>query len=324
VSARVVFAPNWLGDAVMALPAIRALRAAWPDDRVDVAVRPAVAPLFSMVPEVGCVTLERGHERAALSGRGYETAILFPNSFAAAWLVKHAAIPHRWGYAGNFRAWLLTRAVVPPSRLHQIEFYSSLVRRLGFAVSTSFPRLDIDATLRAQGIARLKDEGWNGESRVVAMAPGAAFGTAKRWPPRSYAAIADRLADRGDQVVLVGAASDRGAADDVVALARRGGVINLAGRTDLRMLAAVLAAARLMYSNDSGAMHLAAALSVPVAAMMGPTREHETHPAGAAPHIVLTHEVWCRPCMLRECPLTHRCMTGITPEMVWRATESLL
>jgi heptosyltransferase-2 len=277
-----------------------------------------------MVPEVGCVTLERGRERDALAGRGYETAILLPNSFAAARLAKQAAIPNRWGYAGNFRAWMLTRAIAPPSRLHQIEFYSYLVRRLGVAVSTPFPRLDLDASLRAQGMARLKDEGWNGESRIVAMAPGAAFGTAKRWPAPSYAAIADRLADRGDRVVLVGAAADRGAADDVVSFARRGGIINLTGRTDLRELAAVLGAARLLYSNDSGAMHLAAALSIPVAAMIGPTRDRETHPAGAAPHIVLTHDVWCRPCMLRECPLTHRCMTGITPDIVWRATESLL
>lgn len=323
MSTHVVFAPNWLGDAVMALPAIHAVRAACPDGRVDVAVRPSVAPLFSMVPEVECVTLERGRERDVLAARGYETAILFPNSFGVARLARQAGIRNRWGYAGNFRAWMLTRSLPPPTRLHQVEFYSYLVRRLGFTVAEPFPRLPLDSGLRDEGTALLRREGWNGEAPVVAMAPGAAFGTAKRWPPASYAAIADRLAERGEQVVVVGAAADRGAAEEVALLARRARIINLAGVTDLRALAAVLASARLLYSNDSGAMHLAAALGIPVAAMIGPTRERETHPVGPAPHVVLTHDVWCRPCMLRECPLTHRCMTGITPDLVWRATEAL-
>jgi heptosyltransferase-2 len=153
------------------------------------------------------------------------------------------------------------------------------------------------------------------------MAPGAAYGRAKQWPPSRYAELARELRRRaGVTSVLVGSGGDRPAGDEIVRRCGadapgRGGVLNLIGQTDLPTLVGVMGRCRAFVSNDSGAMHLAAAAGLPVTAPFGPTRELETAPlpaANAAPHAILTARAWCRPCMLRECPIDHRCMTRIT------------
>jgi heptosyltransferase-2 len=159
---------------------------------------------------------------------------------------------------------------------------------------------------------------------LVAVAPGAAFGGAKRWPIGSFAGLIDELTNDGLRSVLIGAAADRAAATEVLMAAKASPApLNLVGRTDLPTLGGVLAQCRSLVTNDSGAMHFAAALGLPVIAMFGPTRERETHPIGGQ-HAVLTHPVWCRPCMLKECPLTHRCMTGIGVDAVLAATRARL
>lgn len=321
----VVFAPNWLGDAVMALPAIESLRRGCPDATVDVAARPSVAPLFAMVDGVGVVVLDRRADTAMLRDRQYDAALLLPNSFNVARVARRAGIPKRWGYAGNFRSWLLTRAVPPPSRLHQIESYRHLARALGFPDAEPEPRLSIPDALREEGAERLRSEGWDGQRHLVALAPGAAFGSAKRWPASSFAALVDRYAARGVQTMMVGSRGDMAAGREVAGSIRGSGrPIDLMGRTDLRALASVLAQARVLVTNDSGAMHFAAAMGISVTAMFGPTIEKETRPVGRGQASVLTTPVWCRPCMLRECPLTHRCMRGITVDAVFDSTESLL
>jgi heptosyltransferase-2 len=163
----------------------------------------------------------------------------------------------------------------------------------------------------------------------VALAPGAAYGRAKQWPPEHYAALAADLArTRGLACVLVGAGADRAAVDEVTdALpsfpggnAAAASLVSLVGRTDLPTLAGVLSLARAVVANDSGAMHLASAVGTPVVAVFGATNEHHTAPLpaaldAAAPRVI-THHVWCRPCMLRECPLGHQCMHGITAAAV--------
>ena len=325
MSARlVILSPNWLGDAVMALPAIHAFRAKYPAGAVDVAARPGSAPLFSMVGGVGVAVLERGREAAILRERRYDAAVLLPNSFASAFAAKRAGIGERWGYGVNFRSWLLTRAVAPRVRVHQVEHYAHLADALGFPPDTRIPGIEIDLRHREDGAARLAAEGWDRRTPLVALAPGAAFGTAKRWPAASFAAIADRIADAGGRAVLLGGPADRAATDEVEAMAQRQGMVNLAGKTDLPMLMSVRVHTRGLVTNDSGPMHLAAALGLPVTAMFGPTREHETHPVGSRAPEVLVGRAWCRPCMLRDCPLTHRCMTSITPDSVWARTSALL
>jgi heptosyltransferase-2 len=319
----VVFAPNWLGDAVMALPAIESLRLGRPDASIDVAVRPSVAPLFSLVPHLGVTRLDRGAEVSTLRQHRYDAALLLPNSFNAARIAYRAGIGERWGYAAGFRSWLLTRAVPPRTRLHQVESYRHLARALGFPDGPSEPRLSVPDAVREEGAARLRAEGWEATGRLVALAPGAAFGTAKRWPAASFAALIDRYTAQGVQTLMVGSQADAPAGRAVVAAVRGAGrPIDLIGRTDLRALAAVLIHAQALVTNDSGAMHVAAALGLDVTAIFGPTIEKETHPVGRGRASVLTAPVWCRPCMLRECPLTHRCMRGITVDAVFDATKS--
>jgi heptosyltransferase-2 len=159
----------------------------------------------------------------------------------------------------------------------------------------------------------------------VAVAPGAAFGGAKRWHAARFAATIDALARDGVRTVLVGAGADARAGAEVLA-----GVhtslrpLNLIGATDLSTLAAVLVHCRTLVTNDSGAMHFAAALGIDVAAVFGPTNESETRPLGTGRMSVVHTDVWCRPCMLRECPLTHRCMTGVSTEAVLGAVRASL
>jgi heptosyltransferase-2 len=322
-----VFAPNWLGDAVMALPAIQAARLAQPGATIDVAARPAVAPLFALVPGVGKVIALAGRQGRlnVLREGGYEMALLLPNSFSVALLARSAGIAERWGYRTDFRGMLLTRSVAPPSRVHQTEYYRHLVRALGVPGETESPTLEVPDDRRAAGATALAAGGWDRTSPLVGVAPGAAFGSAKRWPSSSFAALVDTLSADGIRTVLIGSASDRSAGADLVAQLRTPPrPIDLIGRTDLSLLSGVLAHCRALVTNDSGAMHFAAAIGVNIAVMFGPTRDRETHPRGAGRHAFLTHPVWCRPCMLRECPLTHRCMTGISVDSVVGATRSLL
>jgi heptosyltransferase-2 len=317
-----VFAPNWLGDAVMALPALTDLRARLPEASIDVAARLPVAPLFTMVPSIDTVvTLDRHIDR--LRRGQYDAALLLTNSFHSARVVWRAGIPERWGYRRDFRTLLLTKSVTPPARVHQTEYYRHLVRALGFGDDSRIdPRIELTESHRQAGAALLEEQGYSGRMPLIAVAPGAAFGGAKRWPASSFAALVDGLMNDGLRSVLIGAPADRAAATEVVMAAQSSPApLNLVGRTDLPALAGVLAKCHSLVTNDSGAMHFAAALGLPVIAMFGPTRERETHPVGRN-HAVLTHDVWCRPCMLKECPLTHRCMTGISVRDVLAATRA--
>jgi heptosyltransferase II len=314
----VILAPNWLGDAVMALPAIADVRRGAPVAEIAVAARAAVAPLFQLVPGVDdTIVLSRpasigrvGSWRSIgveLRGRGFDTAILLPNSMHSALIADRAGIPERWGYGDGVRRRWLTRSVPRISRVHQVDFYRHLVERLGFHNGPREPRIAAPEPARAAADRLLAAAGWNGTSPLVALAPGAAYGGAKRWPPERFSALARALASDGVVCVIIGSGADAQTTREV---ARDCGAIDLAGRTDLPALAGVLARCRALVTNDSGAMHVAAALGVAVTAVFGPTDERATAPVGGE-HAVLSYPVWCRPCMLRECPLDHRCMRGI-------------
>jgi heptosyltransferase-2 len=339
--ALLIVAPNWLGDAVMALPAIAGIRRRYPQARLTVAARPPVAPLFPLVPSVDeVVTLEW---RGSLVARGAmrrdaerlreveaEAAILLTNSFATAWLVRAAEVPERWGYASDLRRPLLSRAVRRPRRGgHQGAYYLHLVRELVGASGSLEPELRIDDAIVDTARALLASRGWDGRRPLLTVAPGAAYGTAKRWLPAHFGRLVDLAASAGVQVVLVGSRPDAETTAWVRAAAgpsARDQVIDLAGATTLEQLAGIMRLSAACVSNDSGAMHLAGAAGAPLAALFGPTREHETAPlvrAGGRAEVLL-HPVWCRPCMLRECPIDHRCMRGLTPDRVWSAVDRLL
>lgn len=329
VSHLLVVAPNWLGDAVMALPALADVRRASPDVPVAVVARPAVAPMFSLVPGLEAVIaldargpLWRDHS-APLRDRGFDAALLLPNSFHVALLAQRAGIRERWGYGTDLRRPLLTRSASPPVRVHQAAYYQLLTTDLGFAPGPLTPELAVTPAQREAAAALLRQHGWDGTSPFLVLAAGAAYGGAKRWPAPSFAAAATRLAADGLVSVLIGSPADAAAGAEVARAAGPGvHLLDLIGRTDLPSLAAVLALSRGLITNDSGAMHLAAALGVPVTAIFGPTDDRATYPLGRASSAVLTHDVWCRPCMLRECPLDHRCMRGVSPERVATAARA--
>jgi heptosyltransferase-2 len=326
----------------MALPAVADVRRGSSPARLVVAARRAVTDLFRLVPFVDdLLTLEwsgRWSHRRAFAGDaarlqelGAEATILLPNSFATAWLVSRARIPARWGYASDLRGALLSRAVARPrGSLHQGAYYQHLTRALGFASGPLEPRLTVGDALVDLARGQLVERGWDAARPVVVFAPGAAYGTAKRWLLPYVARVAtDLVRLQSATCVMVGGRGDMPAAAEVSSLvdstARRH-VVNLTGQTTIEALAGILRLAASCVANDSGAMHMAAAIGTPVVALFGPTREHETAPLtrsnGRAE--VLTHPVWCRPCMLRECPIDHRCMKGIAPDRVYAAVTSLL
>jgi heptosyltransferase II len=325
----VILAPNWLGDAVMALPAIADVRRQLPEAAITVAARPTVAPLFGMVRGVtGTITLAPRRDKAGwlaavgeLRDGRFDAALLLPNSFQSAFMVARAGIASRWGYRTDWRRALLTRSVAAPKGIHQIEYYQYLVRALGFPSGPAEPSIDVAPDLRARGLDALTRAGWDARTAIVALAPGAAYGGAKRWPPEYFAELARSLRADGVACAMVGSAADRRTGEDIEAACGAAcGVLNLIGATDLPTLAGVLVQCRALVSNDSGAMHLGAAVGVPVTAMFGPTDDRATRPLGEA-HVVLTNPVWCRPCMLRECPLDHRCLRGIGARAVYDAAR---
>lgn len=325
----VIRAPNWLGDAVMALPAMAGVRAKYRDAHLTVAAITSVLPLFHedtpAAPDALLAIADPRREASVLASGGFDAAVLLPNSFRSAWVAWRAHIPERWGYARNLRGRLLTRAVTPPrERLHQSAYYGELVRALDMPAPDTLPWIRARERSRMRATELLANEKVPADAVLVGMAPGAAYGHAKRWPPARAAELVTRLVrDRGALCVLVGASADREAGREIESSLPAGvRAVNLIGRTDLGVLIGLLARCRAFVSNDSGAMHLAAAAGVPVVAMFGPTDERVTAPLGD--HDVLIHQVFCRPCMLRDCPIDHRCMKGITVDSAFAAVTKHL
>jgi heptosyltransferase-2 len=334
----VVLAPNWLGDAVMALPAVADVRRHFTSAHLAVAARPSVAPMFTMVQGVDeVITLPGGggwraltgwsKDVAALSGASFDTAILFANSFATALIASRAGIVERWGFAADGRGSLLTRPVPRPEReLHQQAYYQALTTALGIPAGPAFARVWPD-TGKARQL--LRDVGLDLDEPFVVFAPGAAYGRAKQWLPERYAELADRIINGGGgTVMMVGSNADRGACEDISRRVPQRGtrmnrLIDFCGKSDLVTLAGILSQAAAVVSNDSGAMHLAGAVGTKVVAVFGPTNEARTSPLASGPDapqpVVITHDVFCRPCMLRECPIDHRCMRGIAASTVFDA-----
>jgi len=304
----------------MALPAMAGVRAGYPDATLAIAALPSIAPLFfeeTLVAQDEILTVDPGSEREQLRAGRFDAILLLPNSFRTAWVARRAGIAERWGYRAGGRGWMLSQGVSRPrGHVHQAAYYHHLVRGLDLASQDVAPRVAPRPETIARASTLLADSGAGDSKRLVGMAPGAAGGHAKRWPPSRVAEVIVRLSrEHGARCVLVGASGDRDAAREIEsALPPDIRVIDLIGRTDLRVLVGVLSRCAAFVSNDSGAMHLAAAAGVPVTAIFGPTDDRVTAPFGS--HDVLIHPVFCRPCMLRDCPIDHRCMKGITADTV--------
>ena len=323
----VVVAPNWLGDAVMALPAMGDLRRHFSADRLVVATRASVRGLFTLVPGIDSIV---GSDVPSVRGTRASVAVLFPNSFASAWLVKRAGMPERWGYSADLRVLMLTRAIRRPRKpMHQSEYYQHLIRELGIETAPPEIALAIPPDALHDGRTLLAGRGWEGQTALVVLAPGAAYGKAKQWIPTHVVQLVTALVrERRMTCALVGSRGDAATIQAIRSAAPadcQPQILDLAGLTTLPVLAAILSLASVCVSNDSGAMHLAAAAGVPTVAIFGPTNERATAPLARAGVSIelLTNPVWCRPCMLRECPIDHRCMTGIEPAHVVAAIDRI-
>jgi heptosyltransferase-2 len=332
--------PNWVGDAVMAIPALEAIRRTHANDEICLLARPVVADLFSGQPLADRI-LEydfRGRHRgwlgrarlvAELRKERFGVAVLLQNAFEAAWLAWRAGIPERIGYARDARGPLLTKAIQVPHEgeipKHESHYYLELLHRAGWSeVSRVIPpiRLSVTDAARAAAESALQSAGARENTWRCAIAPGASYGAAKCWPPEHFAALADRLiSESGADVIFFGTPGEK----EIAARIRskmKSRAISLVGETSMRDLAALFASCSAFIGNDSGAMHVAAAAGLPVIGIFG-----STDPEGTAPvteHFTLIHEaVSCSPCFLRRCPVDHRCMDRISVDSVFAAAMQL-
>lgn len=326
-----VRAVNWIGDAVMTTPAMGALRAAFPRAEITVAANPLVAELFLRHPYCDRVLVfDKKGAHAGIRGllaftgklrrERFDLAILLQNAFEAAVVARLAGIPRRLGYRTDGRGLLLTHGVpvgVDERRLHHTLYYQRLLVESGIRGGDGRLRLACTEDELGWGRERLGAGSW------IAINPGASYGSAKRWLPERFALVADRLAaEYGAHILLTGGAGETEIGEDIAA-AMSSRPLNLIGRTSVRQMMALISLCRLMVTNDSGPMHVAAAFDVPLVAVFGPTDHTTTSPLTSSCRIV-RRETDCAPCLLRQCPLDHRCMTAIAADDVLAAARDLL
>ncbi len=330
---------NWIGDVVMTLPAVAAIRKTWPQARIAVLAKPWVAEVYRLSPAVDeVIAFEepgrhggiRGKWRLAgeLKERRFDCAILLQNAIEAAIITRLAGIPIRAGYNSDGRGPLLTHSVRRTKairRVHQIDYYVEMVRALGCAAAERDVCLQPDAAYADTATKLLAAFGISKEAGrpLIGIAPGAAYGPAKKWFPERFAAVADRLIDDGGgQGILFGSDSDR-ASTEAVAKSARHPLIDVAGKTNLQEAIALMSRCDLFLSNDSGLMHVAGALGIPTIAIFGSTNPAATSPVGAR-SVVVHHPVACGPCLKPVCPTDFQCMELIGVEEVYQAARKLL
>lgn len=329
----------------MAVPALRGLRRVFNEAQVTLVAKPWVAGLFEgegladdlieVADAHGLVQKSRRliSDARRLRRARFDLAVLLTNSFGSAMAARAGGARQIVGYATDARRFLLTRAIAFEAnfkQLHQVRYYLNLVARLEQQL-TGRCRVDLEAqpTLSVTDSARERarqlreSAGIDSTRRLIALNPGATNSRAKRWLPERFAAAADQLSERHDfATIIVGTAGDREVAS-AVARHMRTPVADLTGRTSLAELKAVLASATLVISNDTGTAHVAAALKVPTITIFGPTEDFATRPLAELAAVV-RHPVDCSPCMLRDCPIDHRCMTRVTVADVAREAQHLL
>lgn len=334
-------ATNWVGDAIMALPALRAVRSCFPEAEIAILARPYVADIYlgqeicnqviaydAQAKHAGILGRER--LAAELRAQKFDQAILLQNAFDAAWLAYRAGIPERIGYARDGRSFLLTKPIpvpkageIPP---HEKFYYLELLRRAGWIASLpddSYISLNVSDLSRKRAEAFLFQSGLRPNSLRIAIGAGASYGSAKCWLPSRFAELANRLQSESDaDIILFGTAAEATVTRTICSELRRP-PIDLTDKTAIADLPALLFHCHLFIGNDSGAMHVAAGVGLPVIAVFGPTDPFGTAPV--TPRCTIVQEKpYCSPCFLRHCPTDHRCMSAITPEMVEAAVKPWL
>ncbi len=334
-------ATNWVGDAIMALPALRAVRSRFPEAEIAIVARPFVADIYRdqqicnqiiTYDSNGAHSGFSGRERLAAHLRAlkFDVALLLQNAFDAAWLAWRARIPERIAYARDGRSLLLTKPVPVPKPgeipAHEKFYYLELLRRVGWIKSlpeANFISLTVPEERCRNAENFLCHAGMRSGVLRIAIGAGASYGSAKCWPPTRFAELANRLQSQTDaDVVLFGPAAESAVSNAITAEMCKP-PIDLTGKTAIAELPALLSQCHLFIGNDSGAMHVAAAVGLPVVAVFGPTDPHGTAPVTPRCNIV-QEKPYCSPCFLRRCPTDHRCMMKITPEMVEAAAKTWL
>ncbi len=340
-----VVAPNWIGDAIMAQPMLRLLRARWPDALITVLAPPHVAPVFECMAEVAHVIPEalvhgklQWRARVAIArnlrGLRFDRAYVLPNSFKSAVIPWLARIPVRVGYTGEARAWLVNRRLPNPDKRHRppmtrwyaalagIDDAPSAARAAALdAGGADRPRLAVELAR----VAIVKAKYLGSAPLCVGFCPGAEYGPAKRWPAAHFARLAALIVNAlpGVQIACLGGPKDREIADEI---ARTAGVQvrNLCGETSLLDAIALMKSLNAVVTNDSGLMHMAAALDVPLVALYGSTDPAHTPPLSPLAAIARI-PIDCSPCFERVCPLGHfRCMNDLTPDLIWAQLQPRL
>lgn len=336
----VVRGTSWVGDAVMTMPALRALRRVLPDARITLAIRSGTKGIFSEADFIDDVLVyDRKGALAVLPQvrewrrRRFDLAVSFQNAFEAALIPFLAGVPMRLGYATELRQALLTHPLQLPdwrSSRHEVFYYLYLVAALEQMVfgTSVICETDPDASLqifddrKTEAAALLRAHGIKEGTLVVAICPGSINSRAKRWPAEAYAALADKLIDTSRQVLLIGSKAEMDVSREVTNRMRNRPVV-LTGQTTLDQIAAVLSQVDLIVTNDTGPAHIGAALGRRTIVIFGPTNPLTTRPFSPFAEI-LRHPPECAPCMLRDCPIDHRCMTAITVDEVFERAQTLL
>ena len=327
---------NWIGDAVMTLPAVAAIRRTWPQAQISVLAKPWVADVYRESNDVDRIlnfedpgrhqgTFGKIRLAGELRQYRFDMAILLQNAIEAAIIARLAGIPIRAGYNSDARGWLLTHAVsrtLAIRKIHQIDYYLEMVKALGCDSSGRKLRLDLHPDTRSLADEWLKLR----ESRhqmIIGMAPGATYGPAKRWPVDRFTAVATEIIkEYGATIILFGSKQDQ-EVTDAIETTIQGHCLNLAGKTSVREVMALITRCHAFITNDSGLMHVAGALNVPTVAIFGSTNPVTTSPPGDR-NIIIRKPVDCSPCLKTNCPTDFRCMNLIGVDEVVDAVRQAI
>src|SRR5438128_5497557 len=337
----VVRGANWVGDAAMTIPALRELQHLLPHAHIRLVSRSGTAGLFTETSFIDELSVSDrsdwrslGNEIAEWKRGRFDLAILFPNSFQVALIAALARVPVRLGYAAQGRGFLLTNSLPLPEwrgSRHEVFYYLNVIfklERLLSGTSQMMERkpdvsLQVSDERQIEASEVLRQMGARDGHTLVALCPGSINSRAKRWPAERYAALADRLIDELDaEVLLIGSPGERDVSIQVGSHMRRHPII-ATGTTDLSSATAMLSLVDLLVTNDTGPAHIASALGRPTLVIFGPTNPLTTPPFSPVGEIIRQPPV-CAPCMLRDCPIDHRCMTAISPDEVFQRARALL
>ena len=332
-------ATNWIGDAIMALPALHAVRNRFPDAKISIVTRPFVSDLYReqrICDELIGYDTKGAHKgwggrealAAELRSRKFDAALLLQNAFDAAWLAWRAGIPKRIGYARDGRSLLLTDAIPVPKAgeilPHERFYYLELLKRAGWVDRYDDQQhisLRVSDGDRHRAALRLVEAGSRANATRIAVGAGASYGSAKCWLPDRFAQVLNEFAPQVDaDILLFGTPQELSVSAAITSDLRRPSV-DLTGKTSMAELPALLSQCHVFLGNDSGAMHVAAAVGLPVVAVFGPTDPFGTAPVTPRVSIV-QQKPYCSPCFLRRCPTDPRCRRSVTSEMVEDALRS--